>query len=94
MTLLEKAKIAKTQVQKHKLEISNEEIDLAIAWLRGEVTAHQVYCAYNKERPKSSVAYRMVVVIRYAYLQGELDILAYRLDEFKSKVESFMRTKP
>lgn len=67
MSLLEKAKAIKTSSRR----TTEEEIDLAFAWLRDEVSSIQVAKAYGK---KSVCLYRTAKAIKEAFNQGKIKI--------------------
>lgn len=69
-TLLEKAK----QINyKQKAEVSPEEIELAMAWIRNEVTLTQCGAALGTRA--SSTASRLAIIIRQAYREGVIKIM-------------------
>lgn len=57
--------------------VDNEEIDVAIAWLKGEVALKQVAIAYGELRGSKwtgNALYRIAVVIREAVARGRITI--------------------
>lgn len=77
-TLLERAKARQMKVAGSRHPMSNEEVELALAWLRGEVTITQVSAAlYPDAKAKTAggtTGYRVACVLRYAYQTGQLRI--------------------
>lgn len=75
MSLLEEAKKI---TKKTRREVSEEEIELYLAWLKGEVTAAQVArVAYPSSKPNSGagkVFARSFAVLQEAYRQGKIII--------------------
>ncbi|MDD2869631.1 hypothetical protein [Neomegalonema sp.] len=72
MNLLEKAMSAKPE-RKTKIA-SQEEIDLALAWIQGKVTATQVNIAYTDSRTSTHYLYRMAIALRTAFNNGQIKI--------------------
>jgi hypothetical protein len=72
-TLLEKAK--KVPVRSRiKRSISGEDIELALAWMKGEVTLSQVAKVSRHKTSSGNVLYRVAVCLREAYMQGLIKI--------------------
>ena len=69
MSLLEKAK-SKKCVQRRTF--NSEEFDLAIHWLDGKLTNHQVNFAYGVHG--STAIYRIAICLREMYRQGKIVI--------------------
>ena len=72
-TLLQKAKAFQVAPGKNKNDIGQEEIDLAMAWLRGEVTNQQTSMALFGKN-KAHVLYYLSQYIREAYERGIITI--------------------
>lgn len=72
MTLLNKALAAK--LKRPRSSSSDEEIELAIAWLRGEIGITQVQVALQSKH-SGSIAYLFLArSLRDAYAKGKLQI--------------------
>jgi hypothetical protein len=69
MTLLEKAQLA-TMYKRVAHPVTDEEIEVAIAWLEGKVATKQVSVAYGEKTTTANVLYRVATVIREAYRRG------------------------
>lgn len=75
-TLLEVAKSVPMLRRKDWL-VDNEEIDVAIAWLKGEIMLKQVAVAYGELRGTKwtgNSLYRIAVVIREGVARGRITI--------------------
>ena len=74
-TLLEKAKKIST---KRGITNSKEDLEIALAWLKDEVTLGQVARVYGYENTKGSsggrILYRFAVCFRELYRQGKMKI--------------------
>jgi hypothetical protein len=68
-TLLEKAKEIKTI---HRYNITDEHVELALAWLKGEIRSTQVAKLFAKNR--TQVPYNMSIWLKTAYGKGKLII--------------------
>jgi hypothetical protein len=68
-TLLEKAKEIKTI---SRFNITNEHIELSLAWLKGEIKSTQVAKIFSKNR--TNVPYNMAIWLKAAYERGKLII--------------------
>jgi len=53
---------------------STQEVDLALAWLRGEITTGQAHFAMGKTKASGNVLYRIAISLRRAYQLGRLSI--------------------
>lgn len=71
-TLLEKAKEAKTPAR--RVVISKELIDLAIAWMKDEVTTGAVCSVLGKKNGSGNTMYRICLALRQAYANGSINI--------------------
>ena len=72
MTLLEKALASSTR-RKNSTEMSNEELDVFFAWLRGKVSMAQVQVAVAPEKRGTMFGYTFLVrATRYAWEKGLL----------------------
>ena len=72
MTLLEKALASSTR-RKNSTEMSNEELDVFFAWLRGKVSMAQVQVAVAPEKRGTMFVYTFLVrATRYAWEKGLL----------------------
>ena len=72
MSLLEKAKAHKTK--KPHAKVSDEDIELAFAWLRSEVNTVQIAAAYGSKNG-STMIYKMAVALKFAYEKGLIEII-------------------
>lgn len=71
-TLLEKAKA----VMLHgKIPITEDEIELALGWIRGEVSWKQANVAMGKRSDGGNGLYRIAIILRKAYQDGKLKIV-------------------
>jgi len=73
-TLLEKAKDIDSY-KSNTTPVTDEEIELAFAWLKGEVTLKQVSLALGENTEAGSARYSMVRFIRAAYQKGMLKLM-------------------
>ena len=74
MSLLDKAK-AQCCNPRAKIEITDEHIELALAWMRGEITISQAMkIGLTKNRSTTVVYSVMARALRNAYEQGVLKI--------------------
>ena len=64
-TLLELAKSSGENAAQNK-PVSEEEVDLALAWMKNEITMYQVSTAYGKTQ-SGNILYRIAIVLRQAY---------------------------
>ncbi|MHC1728032.1 MAG: hypothetical protein AB9866_18860 [Syntrophobacteraceae bacterium] len=71
MTLLEKAKKQKCCFK--KITATDEEIELAIAWIKGEVTFSQVKSVLDFSQSMSAYI-RMAIALRTAYQKNIIKI--------------------
>lgn len=67
MSLVEKAK-GITLMQKNRREVSPDHVELAIAWLKGEVTTKQCEIALSRKGIEGSMA----VWLRDGYREGKV----------------------
>ena len=72
-TLLEKALEVK-RGRRLKRDVSEEEIEVALAWMVGKVGVTQVCVAMGKKKA-GTILYRIAVVLREAYTRGKLKIV-------------------
>ena len=72
--LLEKAKLARGK--KGYRPPTEDEIEIALAWLAGEVDTTQCVLAFDKRPANDSslVVYRMAIALRVAYENGRIKI--------------------
>ena len=70
MTLLKKAKEFKS---KQIVKVHDEDIELALAWLKNEVNSTQISVAYDR-KPGSAMMYRVAVALKAAYQKGSIKI--------------------
>jgi len=73
-TLLEKAKSSKIKIRNGRLSINNEQLQLAIAWLKGIVSTRQVSFAIGEKQIGGRALYRLAVWLRETYLRGKLKL--------------------
>ena len=71
-TLLEKAK--KVKYKKRRGAATNEEIELALAWIKDEVITRQVAEAMGQNAVSGRVLYRLSICLKRAYEQGKLKV--------------------
>jgi len=71
MTLLEKAKAFKSNSR--RAHINHDMIELALAWLKGDVSLKQVQSVLNKH-PGSQIYSVITQILREAYNRGYLEI--------------------
>ena len=71
MSLLEKAQNHKSS--KSLKYITNEDIELAVAWLNDEINGVQIAAAYGA-KSGSALTYRMASALKRAYKEGLLVI--------------------
>lgn len=71
-TLLEKAKQVKTYTKKGK-DCSNEEVELAIAWIKDEVTYKQIFTVLGL-RSGAEVYVILAQCLREAYKRNKIQI--------------------
>jgi len=72
-TLLEKAK--KTPLFSRRAEEpTDEEIEVAMAWLKGEVRTIQIARAYGVNRNSNNFVYTIARWLREAYRRGRLEV--------------------
>jgi hypothetical protein len=72
MTLLEKAKKFR-RTKRWETDISDEKIELALAWLKDEVSTSQV--SYTiRGYATGSIVYQLAIWLRHARRQGRLEI--------------------
>ena len=69
-TLLEKAKKLNFKKPTQKT-FSDEEVELAIAWIKGEVTTSQATKALESDN-KVNYPYTVTIVMKYIYKQGKI----------------------
>jgi hypothetical protein len=75
MTLVERAM---ARPRKQHVPITDEHIDLALAWLRGDVTVTQAGAVLfpAEVKPGSRVLYRLAICLREAHRLGQLQVAA------------------
>jgi len=71
-TLLQKAK--KVKMRHRKIIVTDEHIELALAWVKDDITLTQVNLALNKPRDTGNTLYALAVYIREAYRKGQIKI--------------------
>lgn len=71
-TLLEKAK--SYDKRNPRTAIKAEEIELALAWLKGEITMSQASAATGLKKPSGTILYRLSLCLREAYKQGIIQL--------------------
>lgn len=73
-TLLEQAKKIKSADKKRE-EISKQHIEIALAWVKGEITTGQ-YCGAvtGKQRTSYAKLYSVALALRQAYAEGLIKI--------------------
>lgn len=72
-TLLQKAK-ASRQKKTTRISTTNEQIELAIAWVKGEISTRQVAEAINEVEAGGRVLYRLAVWLREGYYRKTLTL--------------------
>ena len=79
-TLLERAIAAGERAKYQKATPTREEIDVAVAWIRDEITLSQVAAAFYPDQPAKGVTgralYRVAHCLRAAYQQGQIQVAA------------------
>lgn len=75
LTLLDRAKAHSPKPGRPSKTTTPEELDLAYAWLRDEVSNVQIAAAYGIENGQAPL-YRLANAIRAAYRAGNLKIVA------------------
>ena len=73
-TLLEKAKAVK--MGRRDTIITDEHVELALAWIRDEVNLSQINVALKKSRQSGNVLYKMATSLREAHRQGKIKIIS------------------
>lgn len=71
-TLLQRAK--KVPINKRKIVVTDEHIELALAWLRDEVALRQMNIVLMKPNQSGNVLYGTAVALREAYRRGKITI--------------------
>ena len=73
-TLLEKAKsiVIKTHVGR---KVSEEELDLILAWIKGDVQLQQVAGALGKSKKTGNTLYYLATYLKNAYRQGMIRVV-------------------
>lgn len=71
MTLLNKAKGFKSKII---TKVTDEDIELALAWLKDEINSVQVSVAYDR-KPSSAMMYRIASSLKAAYQKGIIKII-------------------
>jgi hypothetical protein len=77
-TLLSKAKavsVEGSRAKRYKRFPIQEEIELALAWLRGEIATKQVSVALGYSVTTANVLYRISSILKEAYAQGYIKIV-------------------
>lgn len=73
MSLLEQAKLTQTYPPSpRKNNYSDEQINVALAWMRGEITIRQAASVLRDGKNISSARMAMATIIREAYRQGKI----------------------
>lgn len=72
-TLLEQAKEIKIRTRTYK-KIEDEEIELALAWMKDEITIKQLNGVSLKLKSSGNALYRVAIVLKEAYRKGKLVI--------------------
>ena len=70
-SLLERAKAITLTIRQS--EITTEQEDVAIGWLKGEVTVTQITRAVGKKN-SSAVSYKLATWLKSAYAKGKISI--------------------
>lgn len=73
-TLLEKAKSVKS-FKSNQTPVTDEEIELAVAWLKGEITLKQVSVALGENVDAGSARYSIVRFIRAGWQRGFIRLI-------------------
>lgn len=73
-TLLDRALAHEQTPRKLRVPIKPEEVDVALAWMRGDINLGSVTKAYNHSGGTS--LYRIAVCLREAYRQGQIQVAA------------------
>ena len=73
-TLLEKAKATKVN-RRLGSKVTDEHIELAFGWLRGEVRLTQMNKALEKNPQRGNVLYFVATCLKVAYEQGKIKII-------------------
>ncbi|HEA46436.1 MAG TPA: hypothetical protein ENH99_01505 [Candidatus Pacearchaeota archaeon] len=73
-TLLEKAKDVPIDKKQSRLPVTDEEIDLAIAFLEGEITHRQATQVIFGETKGKSFYFKIGSIIRKGVVQGKIKI--------------------
>lgn len=74
-TLLEMALSRQGKTGRKAKLVSNEEIELAFAWMKGLVGYQQLNFALRAGTGSNNVLYRMAIVLRDAYQKGRIKIV-------------------
>lgn len=61
-------------MKRKKIVIDEERIEIAIAWMKGEITSGQVAFALDKANHTGNILYVLAVILREAYTRGFLKI--------------------
>ena len=73
MSLLETAK--SYQLHRKRKKTTSEDIEIALAWIRGEITLTQINYAYGTPNNKGgNNLYKIATAIKEAYEQGKIII--------------------
>jgi hypothetical protein len=73
MTLLEKAKSIVSKKTRRN-DISDEQIELALAWLKEDITSTQFTLAMGAKKASMNNLYRVALILREAYYKGFIKI--------------------
>jgi hypothetical protein len=73
MSLLDDAKAHSTK-KRPTVPITNERVELALAWLTDEVSITQLAHALDGNRPASNAYVSIAIALREAYRKGRLTI--------------------
>ena len=73
-TLLEKARNIKTHQRKISEKYSEEDLDLVLAWMRGEINSAQISKARGSMTATGSCLYYCSSVIKKFYAEGKLRV--------------------
>ena len=68
ISLVEKAK--SFAVSRRNLSARKGELELALAWIKGEVNGSQVSRALDDEPKSNNILYRVALLLREAYAKG------------------------
>ena len=84
MSLLDKAKkvpVANRRYSQRRDITDKDKIEIALAWLKGEVDSKQVSVALGRKVNNGSALYNMATWLRLAYKKGKLAIISGKEDK-------------